>query len=651
MAKFGKMFEPAKIGTMEVKNRLVMAPMGCLDYDDKGYVTDSNIDYYRARADGGVGLIILGATFPIYEGGPAAHASEIYDDRFVPRLKDLADAIHESGAKVLVQLLHMGRVESQLRYQFADPEKVDVIGPSPVAWALDNSVPREMSHGDIEWIVERFVEGAQRAQKAGFDGVEIHAAHGYLLHSFLSPFYNRRTDKYGGSPANRARFACEILAAVRKAVGPDFALTIRISAKELLNGGIKLEDVLRQAPMYVGAGANAINVSVCGEDNLTLALPSYLEPEGVNVHLAEAIKKVVDVPVITVGRLGNPVVAGSILQEGRADFVALGRPLLADPEWPNKVRAGKLQEINHCICCNNCFLALWTGGWRGLGAFGCTVNPALFQEGEYPLKLTTSPKKVMVIGGGIAGMQAARDLALRGHQVLLYEKSAKLGGQWNIACMQEGKQVFALFSERLARDLRASARVKIIFNTEVTPDLVREVTPDTVVMATGARPAALNVPTLNCKNVVQAVDVIAGRAQTGQRVVVIGGRFIGMELALSLAEQDKKVSLVTRRNLGRDTDKSIYTHLRDRLIEREVQILTNSPIYEIRENGVYVNHQNQLLFLKADTIVLAVGSVPENTLAEQLRDVISEIHLIGDCVEPRNALDATREATAVARRI
>ncbi len=642
-----KLFEPGRIGKLEIKNRLVMAAMGTHSCDAEGFVTNRALQYYAARARGGVGLIIVQST-AVTRGDSTPNGMKLYDDRFIPGLRQLARTIHEAGAKTLLQLNHHGKMFAKLRLAGPHPEEIEVFGPSAVPSITDPFVPNEMSPAQIRTMVNAFAEASRRAREAGFDGVEIHAAHAYLLHSFLSPITNKRDDEYGGDASNRARAVCEVLRATRAKVGPDFPIALRVSGMEPLDGGITIEDVLQQAPLFVEAGADAIHVSAGATDYPVLTEASYLDPDGALVHLAEAVKKAVNVPVITVGKIGDPVLAERILQEGRADFVAMGRPLLADSELPNKAREGRLEDINRCLFCNNCFRMLFAGG--KMSDFTCTVNPDLLGECDSKPELTRSPKKVMVIGGGLAGMLASRNLAQRGHQVSLYEKNDRLGGQWNIVCMEEGKAGFARFSEYLQRGMK-KAGVKVFLSQEATLAVVEDVRPEAVVLATGASPATLDVSGARGKNVVQAVDVISGKASVGDSVVVLGGRYLGMEIALSLARQGKRVTLATRRELGKGVELSIYLRLRNELIGRGVQVFTKCPVSAITPNGVYVTHQERALFLKAATVVLAVGSTAENGLAERLKAIVPEIHIIGDCLKPRTAIHATQEASRISRLI
>jgi 2-enoate reductase len=333
----------------------------------------------------------------------------------------------------------------------------------------------------------------------------------------------------------------------------------------------------------------------------------------------------------------------------------MGRALLADPKLPNKAKEEHFDNIHRCIYCNNCRIGRLSPegveSRRGAG-LSCTVNPALFREKEFELKPASLPKKVMVIGGGLAGMEAARVLAERGHEVSLYEKSSELGGQWNIACSLPAKASFRTLSQHLIRELD-KATVNVILKKEVTRHLVEEEKPDVIVVATGAIPLTLDVPGADGKNVVQAVEVIAGKARAGNRVVVIGGSHRGMEVAYFLAEQGKKVSLVTRSRLGgrEPIERNIFVTLRERLIERGVMVFPFSPVFEIRDNGVYVVSDNELLFLTADTLVMAVGAKADNKLVEELKGVVPELYAIGDCARVRNAKEAVNEAAELGRKI
>jgi len=650
MTAFAKLFEPGRIGTMVIRNRIVMAPMQTFSYEFDGTPNSKTIDYFVARAQGGVGLIICPGAKPSLNSRVIGTPS-LYDDSFIPQFKSLCEAIHAAGAKVAQQINHPGKALTYTGRE-AQGESPEAIGPSPLRYVKTGTIIREATKEDIRRLVEDISEAARRVRDAGFDMVEFHAAHGYLLGSFLSPFTNRRTDEYGGTPERRARFVCEIIERTRQKVGPNFPICVRISGSEFLKGGSSITDTLIQAPLLVEAGADALHISAGAHENTEVQILSYLWPDAYLTQLAAAVKKVVKVPVIAVGKLGDPNVAERVLAEGRADFVALGRTLLADPEWPNKVRKGKRDEIRRCISCNNCWERLLTES-RKHGRLFCTVNPALLREKEFKLTPATKKKRVMVIGGGLAGMEAARVAGVRGHDVTLYERTGALGGQWLIACRQPGKEIYQDVLRHLISDLH-NAGVRIRLNSEVTPRLVQKVKPDVVVLATGACPKTLSVPGIEGPNVVQAVDVILGKAKAGNKVVVIGGRLVGMEVALALSEQGKNVSIATMRRLGengRKLEDNIYRTLRDRLIARGVRIYPGCPLLEVREDGVFVDDDGNVLFIEADTVVLAVGSAPRNEMAAELKLLVSELYVIGDCREPRDALEALHEGAEIGRAI
>jgi 2,4-dienoyl-CoA reductase-like NADH-dependent reductase (Old Yellow Enzyme family)/thioredoxin reductase len=631
MTQFNRLFQPGKIGKMELKNRIVMPAMGTPYADEEGHITKRIIDYYIERAKGGTGLIVMSATAFTAEAH-FPYLPALYDDKFIPGMRQLANAVQAYGTKIACQLAYQSIMNT---------------GPSAVPCFTYQITPEELSRDEIHRLVELRSEAARRCKEAGFDAVEIHAAHGYFLSAFLSPFRNRRTDEYGGSIENRARFACETIRQTRKEVGPDFPVLIRMNGSDFLPGGLTVEEAQQQAAMFVDSGVDAINVSVGTPDSREWRDLTYMHNDGAIVHLAQAIKKAVSVPVITVGKIGDPVLAENILEENKADFVAMGRALLADPKLPLKAKEEHIEDICKCIYCNNCRIGrISPDGVESKSSLqlSCTVNPALFRENELELKPLTSPKKIMVIGGGLAGMEAARVLAQRGHTVSLYEKGAELGGQWNIACSLPAKANFRTLSQSLIRDLD-KAGVQIILNKEVTGQLVEEKKNDIIVVATGAVPEIPDIPGSNGKNVIQAVDVITGKVKAGYNVVVIGGSHRGMETAALLAEQGKKVSLVARSRLGgrKPMERNIFVTLRERLVTREVMIFPFSSVFEIKDNGILIVSDNELLFLPADNVIMAAGARPENSLLQELQGSVPELYAIGDCIRVRNAKEAMNE--------
>jgi 2,4-dienoyl-CoA reductase-like NADH-dependent reductase (Old Yellow Enzyme family)/thioredoxin reductase len=649
---------------MELKNRLVMAPMMALaafgkaaitDEEREGYISPRVRDYFAEIAKGGVSLL-LGESSTILPEAQAPSRAGAWDDKFIPGLREVAEAVHQNGAKAAFQLLHHGRILTTHRRGMLHPEEIDPVCPSAIPWGRRREIGREASKEDIKHLVDGFAEAARRLRDAGFDAVEIKGAHGYGVGQFLSPHSNHRTDEYGGTAEKRARFACEIISAIKERLGADFSVIFLMSSREFIEDGITLEDSLIQAPLFAEAGADALHVEG-GVADMTAHItnPCYLHPDALFADDAAAIKKVVSVPIIVGGKIGDPILANQLLEEGKADFISMARPLLADPELPNKAKEGKFDEIRYCLWCNNCWDMAWRENFKKRGIRACTVNPALMREKEFELKPTSSPKEVLVAGGGLAGMEAARTLAQRGHKVILCEKSQELGGQWNIASHVKGKEHYTRFGQQMIRELK-KAGVEIRLGREVSVEFVREANPDVVIVATGALPRTLNIPGARGKNVVQAVDVVSGKASVGQRVVVVGGRYLGMDTALVLAEQGRHVSLVTERELGRNQrylERYTLSSLREKLVEHGVYIYSYSPVEEIHEDRVYVTHGPEPFFLKADTVVLAVGVRPQRKLLEELEASFPnlEIHAIGDCVEARDAAEAIREGAEIGRAV
>ncbi|MFC1872087.1 FAD-dependent oxidoreductase [Chloroflexota bacterium] len=626
MSRLKKIFEPGMIGNMSMNNRLVMSAMQTRAASDDHFVTDRLIEYYEVRARGGVGLIIVQQSFA-WEEACLANGLGLWDDKFIPGLQKLANTVKRQGVKIAIQLGARGTMVDK---------GMKSVAPSALPSAWDGDTPREITIEEILSRIDEYAEAGRRAKTAGFDAIEIHGAHGHLISQFLSPYTNRRNDDYGGNLENRCRFACDIIKALRQSLGKGIPIIFRMNGSDFVHGGIDIADAKLQASLLVSAGADALHVSGATHETIWFHFPSYRFPSGFLVPLAAAIKKVVPVPVITVGKIGDPYLAESILRKNKADFVAMGRALLADPALPNKAREGKLADINKCIYCMNC---LQSGQNVKLS---CTVNPALLREREFELHPVPTPKKVLIIGGGLAGMETARILSQRRHQVTLCEEGSRLGGQWNVASKQRYKSGFASVTQRLIRDL-ARQGVEIILNKEATADWVKEGKWHTVVIATGATSKGLDVPGGDTKNVVQAVDVLKGNSKVGKKVVVIGGREQGMGVADFLAQSGREVSLVTRRELGRDTNRLITAAIRDSLAQHPVCIYPNSPVLEIRDRWVYIANNESMLRLEADTIVLATGSIPRDGLIKEIKGDIEEIHIIGDCKEPRDAMQAVNE--------
>jgi 2,4-dienoyl-CoA reductase-like NADH-dependent reductase (Old Yellow Enzyme family)/thioredoxin reductase len=640
MTNIDALLQPGKIGTMTLRNRLVMASMG--GFSGAGDTLQKSVDFYSERAKGGASLITMPTV--VYTRANMPTSTGAFDPKSTSRLTEIAKSVQKHGARMATQLGYITLINWQ---------GVQQVGPSAVPSFTHKLNPRALSSEEIQEVVVAMGEAAQWVKGCGMDALEIQAAHGFFLAAFQSPFLNRRADKYGGSLENRARFTAEVISRVRAEVGKDFPILIRMNCRDFVQGGLEVEEAAIMASLFEAAGVDAIDVSAAIQDSRQWRDLSYMYPDGALVDLAHSIKKRVKIPVIVVGKIGNLALANSIIADGKADFVAMARGVLAEPELLNKTRQGRTSEIHGCIYCNNCRIDRTAPDGTRKRGIACTVNPALGRETDFVIKPATDRKKVMVVGGGLAGMQAAAVLAQRGHHVTLHEKSGQLGGQWNIACKLPHKSGFQSVIAYLFHSLNTSG-VEVKLNSEVSVNRVKELKPDAVVVATGALPISPEVPGITGNNVVQAVSLIDGQANAGKRVVVIGGRFRGMEVAELLADQGKKVTLVTRGRLGGSgelLERNLFVTLRDRLIEEGVAIIPFTPVFEIRQGGVYVVLDNELLFLPADTVVLAAGSRPENALANNLKGLVPEVYSIGDCARVRDAREAINEGAEIGRRI
>ncbi|MFC1916812.1 FAD-dependent oxidoreductase [Chloroflexota bacterium] len=638
--QFRKLFEPARIGQMELRNRIVMPPMVTRYSSEQGYVTERTKNYYEARAMGGAALLIVEATYVHLCGKVFSNQLSIDNDESIPGLSGLVQAIHRHGAKAAIQLHHGGRnAKSEL-------SQMQPIAPSPLA-SLGGEVPKGLSVDEIAEIVACFAEAALRAKQAGFDGVEIHGAHGYLIDQFLSCSSNKRQDAYGGDLPNRARFLTEVIKAIREAVGRGYPVWCRINGKEYGEEGTSLEEAQEIARMAQDASADAIHVSASGPTApINLTSPTFVS--AVILDLAEGIKKVVTVPVIAVGRI-TPWAAEKILVEGKADLVAIGKGLLADPEIPNKMASDRLEDITPCIVCMGC-----RDGLRSPTVVGiqCQVNAALGKEAECEILPAKQRRKVLVVGGGPAGMETARVAALRGHQVVLWEKESRLGGQLIQAAIPPHKDRIEPLTKYLQTQLK-KLDVKVELGKKATAATIDEFGPEVVVLATGVKPLAPEIPGLDKAHVVQAGDVLEGKVEVGNSVAIIGGELVGCETAEFLVEKGKKVT-VTRR--GPEMALRVGSVLRpfflDRLLEKGVTLLTGIRYEGVTAEGLTVmTKEGERKTIEADTIVLAVGSTPDKKLYEEVKGKVPEIHLAGDCVEPRTIREAIADGYSIGLKI
>mgnify|MGYP001416676719 CR=1 FL=1 len=644
--RFPKLFEERYIGNMLIRNRIVMPPMGTNLANELGAVTPAMIHYYRERAKGGVGLIITEInSVDTPQGCALANQLSIDDNSYIAGHNELVEAVHEHGAKIITQLHHAGRQTTPQNTLNMQP-----VAPSAIPDPFLKVVPRELSVEEIEEIIEKFVQAAIRAQNAGYDGVEIHGAHGYLVGQFMSPFSNKRTDLYGGDLNNRMRFPLEIIRGVKEVTGENFPVLFRFSADEFVEGGINLEEGMKIARMLEDAGVDALDVS----SGIYASMPTILEtmnyPEGWRAYLAENIKKEVQIPVIAVGVIRSPETAEGILAEGKSDFVALGRTLIADPEWPHKALEGRTEDIRKCITCN-----IWCIGERVFQNLHirCTVNPVAGRELEYPLiSSTLTPGHFAVIGGGPAGMEAARVLAVAGHRVTLMEKEPELGGQVKLAAVPPGKEKIKWSIDYLQTQIHKLG-VEVHLNTEVNADILQGMDIDGIILATGAAPAIPDITGVHSPNVTTAWDLLAGRYEVGNNVVVVGGGSTGCETALLLKHQGKDVTVVEMEDdLAIDAEPISRITLMEELGKSGVQTVTGMSVQEIKPDGIVaMDREWTKHWIPCTHVVLSVGAVPVNNLEREIRQRGMKVFVIGDAKEPRRLNTAISEGFMTAHRI
>jgi 2,4-dienoyl-CoA reductase (NADPH2) len=644
--KYPTLFSPIRLGKLELRNRIVMPPM-TTGFACDGFVTDTMIDYHAARAKGGVGLIFVedcSVDTPL--GIHGYNDIFIDDDKYIPDLHRLAKAIKDNGARASIQLNFSGRAAGKLRDgKLAFTRGLQPVAPSAIAFHADGFVvPRELTISEIKAIEDKFAGAARRAQEAGFDMISLHCSHQFLIEQFLSPLSNHRRDAYGGGPEQRFRFVSEIIEKIRQKTGKDFPIVCRISGKEVIEGGLTPADALEIAQRLEKAGVAALNVSH-GVDPVGLS-PRSIAPliartkknsRGEMVQLATPIKRAVSIPVMTVGNIITPQLAEDILDQGKADLVCIGKGLIADPEWPVKARDGREAEIRHCIACEYCFTSL------GGTPLECSINPSVGKERELSLKKAAKSKNVTIIGGGPAGLEAARVAAARGHRVRLYEKD-KLGGQLNIACLLPGKDEYDLFIDYEREMLRKlGARIE---NREFQPADIDREKPDVMIVAAGALPGKPPLPGIENENVVTAWDVLRGDVPRDKKVVVIGGGSTGTETAEVLALNGNSVTIIEKAGKIAADSAAMPFHYFALLRALEVlgvKLHGETTAEEITPQGVSVSAHGQSFTIEADVVVIALGTQPDHTLADEMKKTGIKLYTVGDCAGVGNLAKAVKE--------
>ena len=630
------------IGKTEIKNRFIVPPMDSSMTDESGRVNDRLIAYYRERAKGGFGLVITEYTCVDRPDGLANPTQlSISDDSYIPGMKKLADAIHEEGGKIFVQLQHPGRETT------TEITGRQTIAPSSVPSLNKKGVPRALSKKEIKTLVEKFAQGARRAKEAGMDGVEVQCGHGYLVAQFLSGISNKRLDEYGGSLENRARFASEIVRRIKKICGDEFPISCRISGEERISGGLSEEDATVIAKIMEKSGADAIHVSTgTVASSAWLIGPSAL-PNGFNLSAAQKIKKAVHIPVIAVGRITEPALADRIIEDGIADFVSLGRASIADPALPKKTIENRVNEICPCVgCLSRCFYT--EGVVPGDRAVSCMLNPFSGHEDSLRIEPTQTMKKVVVVGGGPGGLEAAWVSAAQGHKVLLFEKEKVLGGQLRAASIPPRKQEIVKGIQFLT-EMNLKYGVDIRLGVEASKETVERENPDVVILATGATPVLIPVP-MEGTPVVQAIDLLNGKILPGEMNVVIGGGLVGLETASYIVSQGYKAVVIEMKScVGEDLNKGAAKFLLEELDENNVEILTSTKLKAIGNEGVLCETAiGDEFLIKADCVVSAIGSRAYNPLEEQLQGASYRVVTIGDAVKARKAYAAIEEGARTA---
>ncbi len=640
MKQFGHLLKPLRIKSMQLSNRVVLPPITTMLANRDHSVSDANIAFIKRRAGSGAGLIIteVAAVHPDGIEGPGMLG--IYDDRFISGLSRMVSEVHKQGQKVMVQIYHVGR-ESLFQLEHGR-----AAAPSALA-GIFKIPPREMNREDIREVIHCFGQAAIRARKAGFDGVELHAAHGYLLMQFLSGLSNHRLDEYGGNFRERSRFMLEVIREVRQQVGQDFPISIRISAEEYAAGGYTIGDMLGIVDLMLEAGIDMIHTSFGTQASPGgMVCPGVEYPPGFNAQLAAQIKKVVDIPVIAVGRFTRLSAAEKTLANREADLVAFGRQYLADPEFFWNALEGKEEATFECLACNQgCIDRLYQG--KGIR---CAINPLVGQELIYPERPAAKTRKVLVVGAGPAGLTAAFQAARLGHEVILFEKEGNSGGQVRLAAQVPFKDVYGRWIDKLTENaVRAGVDIRLGQSADV--DLIIKERAQVVIIATGARNIRPSIPGINSPHVIDAWQVLMGKDEVSDHTVIIGGGLVGMETADYLREKGI-VDVVIADTLSKSAVKKSNGHgymLHKRLNEVGYQLWLETRVVKIEAEQVTVEKKGEERLLRpVRQVIVATGSSSFNQLGQALDQENIPYHLIGDAYQPRSILEAVDEGAHAA---
>ena len=665
---YEKLLTPGKIGKMELKNRMIMPAMGTNLGNANNTVSDIQVAYYTRRGNGGIGMVITEVVAPEPEGRVIVGEMLLSDDKYMNQMSRIPHGVHSGGAKACLQLAHGGCYASE-RITGSRPKS-----PSSIATALlPDDHPREMTIEEIKELIDKYGKAAERGKRCGFDCVELHGAHGYMPLQFLSAYTNKRTDEYGGSLENRARFALETVAAIKKYTGKDYPLIYRLSAVEDVPDGVTLEEAREFAKMLEKAGVDAINVSMGTWDSrsfdyadamegktdgkgkkleegvaISSWVPPHYSPKGTLIPLAKAIKEVVSIPVITVCSI-TPEMGEEALENGDADFVAFGRQSIADPDFPNKLYAGKPETIRRCLRCNECLNEV-----QDNCVVSCAVNPEAGKEHEIYIKSypATVKKKVAVIGSGPAGIEAAITATERGHDVTLFEKEDRLGGQLHYIGIPDFKSDYRDYESYMINAVK-NCGAKIVTGVEVTADMIVKEGFDVAIVATGASTFIPNIPGKDQDKIYDPLKVLDGDIPEGENVLVCGAGLVGSELALFLGNMGKKITII---DMLPDVapDMTIYNKMvfNAELVQAGVVRKVNHRITELNAKSVKCLDENgNEVEFEGDAVICALGLKSRRTLLEDLRKVGNGLRVIpvGDANGPRKVMQATHEGYHAAR--
>lgn len=638
------LFSPITINNRQLRNRCIVPAMVMNLCEEDGSCTERFAAYHEAKAKGGFAMIIT-EDFAITNVAGKGHKyiGGLWKDEHIPGFKEYTDRLHKWGALSIVQLHHPGR---QIGVIDADTPWAPSAIPCPFS---PDMMPHEMTQAEIKLVVKQFGQAAARAKAAGFDGCELHGAHGYLIEEFMSPYSNKRTDEYGGDLCNRMRFALEIIHEVREQTGPDFIIGYKLSSDEWVSGGLTIEDTKAYVPFLEEAGVDYFGVSVGVYRSGDQIIPSMYTEHGWIANNAKEVKSVASVPVYAIGRINDTRVANAIIKSGKADMVAMGRQSIADPETPNKAKAGCFTDIRTCVgCLHGCDANV------NLEKSGtCELNPIIGHESEaeYQTVMTESPKKVLVIGAGPAGLEAAIGAAKCGHSVTVYDKDRWAGGKYRLASVPPCKGELGAFIVWQMHELK-KLNVPVILNTEVTKKLVDSVKPDVVIAATGTNPVVPKmIPGYDKDIVVLGTDVLSGKANTGHNVVVIGGGHAGAETANHIASYMKNVTIVElQEDIAMDEVDTPRNALLADLKKNEVRVCASTSVQEIKDHSVVVSGKyNEEI--ECDTVVISIGHKPNTVLADELKAAGYDIRVIGDAVSVGLVGPAVRAGYLEGRRI